>query len=94
MKQYIRNNKKQKIGMITATVKDDKVLVGYSKCKKTDKFDREIGEIISDVRSKAEISALSDIPYDIKKAIPHFVHSHERSFGNAKLPSWVEVLCK
>lgn len=92
LKQYIRNKKNEKIGMITATIEGNNALIGFSKCKKTDKFNRDIGEIVADVRAKATfpLHHVVGMPHDIWRAIPSFLKNHEFALAGKNLPVWAQ----
>lgn len=92
VKQYIRNKKRQRIGLITATIEGDKALIGYSKCNKEDVFCRDTGEIIANVRAKSLFGVkdlAEEVPHEIKKALPCFLKNHVRTLSGAKLPAWI-----
>jgi hypothetical protein len=67
---YVRDKNGHKIGAVVALVKDDTIRVGWSKCNKQDKFNKQMALMIASVRAKR---ATIDLPYGTKNAIPFCV---------------------
>jgi len=89
-KQYVRNSKRQKIGMITLEENGSKPIIGYSKCNKHDDFNRDLGEIVASVRGRHIIEAKSiDVPHDIKRAMPGFLQTFSNYLEGKQLPAWI-----
>ena len=96
IKQYMRNSRNEKIGVIVGHVKEDQCYIGFSKCNIShdDKFDRELGEKIAFDRSlklvDVGLQEVADrMPLSSIKDIQGFTDRCERYFKDTKMPTWV-----
>ena len=92
--EYIRGNKNKKIGIMVSFIRDDKLVIGFSKCNKKDEFDKERGLQIA--RERAIIWNKfydSDKEYKIPKSCEDqfikFVNRTLRYFKYSVLPNWL-----
>ena len=64
--KYVRNKKKKKIGVLVATGRDQ---VGWSLCRKTEKFDSNKGIDIAMIRTKSDEKPASSISKEYDKMV-------------------------
>ena len=77
--QYIRNKKNEPVGVVLATkLPTGEVVTGWSKCCKTDKFDKQIGIQIALGRAIKGSSAV--LPHQINKALSNMAVRAVRYF--------------
>lgn len=50
LKKYIRNKHREPIGVVIAEQWGDRIVIGWSRCNKKDKFDREQAQEIAQAR--------------------------------------------
>lgn len=79
--QYVRNRKRQKTGMVVAIPFSDKIHIGWSLCKRGDKFSREMGYSIANGR------ATTNPPYVIRNSVAKY---GKNLFAWTRIPSSVK----
>jgi hypothetical protein len=79
--QYVRNRKKEKVGVLVAYNDGDNVKLGWSKCNvKTEPFDREIG--IQKALAENRLVNLDD-PHEVKDMVIYQLpHSLKNELDN------------
>ena len=80
--QYVRDSKRQLIGVMTAIKAEDGILIGWSKCNKLDTFNKIRGLQIA--IGRAETGSIVEPPRVVKKALAEFEKRAERYFNNPK----------
>lgn len=87
IKQYIRNKKGQPIGCLVAKKRGSKYAVGFSKCRKGDKFDKEFGTEVAQRRVDMLLhhDRFYEIPRSIADAYQKMAERAARLFKNSNL---------
>ena len=90
MFEYHRDPRRNPIGVLSAKTIDGVVHFGWSLCKKDDRFDRDFGKSLADIRCEMDINRpiLSHLPHSM---FDHFSNFHERAakyFKDAEVPSY------
>ncbi len=97
VRQYIRDKKNQKVGLLVGLPddKNEKVLIGFSKCNtKHDKFDRELAIKIAEARAKKYSDQLINkynIPFKVMENLPDFMERCGKYFKDKEMPNWYNV---
>lgn len=96
IKQFMRNSRNEKVGVIVGHVKDGQCYIGFSKCNTShdDEFSRELGEKIAFDRSLKMVNmgldeASSKMPLSSLGEIEGFTGRCVRYFKDAQMPTWV-----
>ena len=90
--QYIRDNKRNKIGVMAAFRHNEEIYIGWSLCSKQDVFDREFGIELALARATKlfDYEYIDDkIPYSIFDDLEIFLDRCARYFKDAEYPAWV-----
>ena len=90
--QYIRDNKRNKIGVMVAFRHDKEVYIGWSLCSKQDVFDREFGIGLAKNRAVKlfDYEYINDrLPYSILGDIEMFIDRCAKYFKDGVYPTWV-----
>jgi len=90
--QYIRDNKRNKIGVMAAFRHNEEVYIGWSLCSKQDVFYREFGIELAMNRAVKlfDYEYIGDkIPYSIFGDLEIFLDRCAKYFKDAKYPAWV-----
>lgn len=85
LKTFVRNKKKQPVGVLVAVKYDKKVYIGWSKCNtKLDRFDRKFGFYLAVVRANKKLLTLkkhnAPLPTAVQKWLPKFVERAGKFF--------------
>lgn len=64
--EYVRNKNRHPIGVVVAVGKNK---IGWSKCNKQDKWDRNLG--IQIAKNRAEKGYRTSVPHEVKPKIDH-----------------------
>lgn len=76
--EYVLNKKKQRIGVVLATKDRDRVVVGWSKTRKKDVFDKNLGYQIAEDRALKD--SIVAVPSDIVPAYNRIIDRAKRYF--------------
>ena len=90
--QYIRDNKRNKIGVMAAFRHNEEVYIGWSLCSKQDVFDREFGIELAKNRAVKlfDYEYISDkFPYSILGDLEMFIDRCVRYFKDGVYPAWI-----
>jgi hypothetical protein len=95
-KQYMRDQKRNKVGVMVAIKTENFIRFGFSKCNTSkDKFDKQIGTDIaigraikySRITSAAELK--KSIPDSVYKECVNFVQTTVDNNPTCRFPAWV-----
>jgi hypothetical protein len=95
LKQFIRDKKNNKVGVMVGLQADNKVYIGISKCNtKHDLFDRDLGQGIAiergvKLRDTHLVDFVDRVSFDDLDKLAGFVNRCERYFKDAEMPTWV-----
>lgn len=80
--RYIRNKKRQKLGVFVAEKKDDKIFWGYSVChSKKDIFNADWGKKLATLRmNKRKSYQISELPQVVRQKLPYFLEGCRKYF--------------
>jgi hypothetical protein len=70
---YLRDKQRRKIGVILLVFRHNNVSIGWSRCCRLDRFDRERGENIAFNRAKIGWGPNVKIPRDVDQLVKHIV---------------------
>ena len=95
LRQYVRNAKNDKSGVMVAFKDGNKCMVGFSFCReKMDEFNKDLGEKIAIGRalklSDAEAVNEDMIPFYASEQAANFVGRCKKYFKDCELPSWIK----
>jgi hypothetical protein len=87
IKQYIRNKNGQPIGCLVAEKQGDKYAIGFSKCRKGDKFDKKFGTEVAQRRANMLLhhDRYYEIPHSIADAYQKMSERAARLFKDSNL---------
>jgi len=97
-KQYLRDDKRNKIGVMVAIEKDNEISFGFSKCNVTrDKFDKNIGTQIAIGRAdkyKDTSAAVvrQTIPDSVYPDVIEFIERTIERHPTCIFPAWISFL--
>lgn len=82
IKQYIRNKKRNRIGIMVGFEKDGKIYYGWSRCNRKDKFDKTRGFGIASARAfrRHGNNNFLNIPQSIRLDLARFICRCNRYF--------------
>ena len=85
---YNRNKHGDPTGVLVAMPWDDNggFTIGYSQCRKTDKFNKDMGLRIAIGRAELFNPLSNNIPHNIRKMLPTFIKRCERYYKVKVLP--------
>lgn len=95
LRQYVRNAKNEKMGVMVAFKDGDKCMVGFSFCREShDEFNKDLGEKIAIGRALKHRDAVREnidkhIPFHAIDQVAHFTDRCKKYFKDCELPSWI-----
>jgi hypothetical protein len=99
--EYIRDNKRNKIGVLLAmyNTNENQVCFGWSLCKKIDEFDKYSGIVMAIHRTYYNNNRYHNnidryIPKSILKYIPNFLNRVKKYYKDKEQSKLIEKLCR
>jgi len=79
---YVRKNNGEPYGVLVALKGEEGYHVGYSMCRKGDRFEKRMGLQIAIGRANfdTESHSLDNVPRDLKKVLPSFINRCKRYY--------------
>ena len=93
--KYVRNEKRQPIGLIVSFVENEKIYIGWSKCSKRDVWSKELGQKIAFSRAYFHgdnPTVKCEVAYSVKSDFIKMAERSERFFKGAVLPDSVKEI--